>query len=70
MIAHCKPTDLSILWVAALLLGLLLLACEPANESIQREVGNLPPQPIPEITIAPASQSAAEASSVVSRRRI
>ncbi len=66
MIAHCKPTNLSILWVSTLLLGLILLACGPANESIQREIGNLPPQPIPEITIAPASQSAAEASSVVS----
>ena len=65
MIAHCKLANLFILWVAAVLLGAVMMSCGPADESVQPEIGNLPPQPVPHaespITGHPAPQPVAPA---------
>ena len=44
MIAHCKPTQLSMFVVVALLVGVTLLACGPADETVQRKIVNPPDQ--------------------------
>ncbi len=62
MIIHCRATHLPILWVAALLLAVILLACRPAAESIQPEIGNLPSiaqESDPEVTPEPTPESKA-----------